>query len=211
MLIKYIEAGPVCTNSYLVYDENSKEAVLVDAPPDSAVIITEYMMKEALELKAVFLTHSHWDHTMDAPVIREKTGAKIYIHKDDEHRLTQPNNYTSIPLPFEIEAFAPNDYYNQGDYLKIGGITFEIRHTPGHTEGGVCIVEHINKTVFTGDTLFNKGVGRVDLPGGDWQTLISSISKKLFTLPDDYVVYCGHGPSTSIAQEKHFNPFLLNN
>jgi len=211
MQIRSIEAGPVATNCYLVYDEVHKEGVLIDAPMESLHLMLPYILDNRIELNAIFLTHSHWDHTIDAPAFKRETGAMIYIHKNDKYRLTNPMEYTSIPLPFSIDAFSPDFYYKHGDVFTVSGITLEIRHTPGHTEGGVCIVEHANRIVFTGDTLFNQGVGRVDLPGGDWQTLIHSINEQIFTLPDNYIVQCGHGPGTSIANEKRFNPFLRNN
>ncbi len=210
MLIKQIEAGPIGTNCYLIHEGAGSEAVLIDAPTEAAFLMMPFIEENNIRLRAVFLTHSHWDHTMDAPEFRRKTGAAVYIHKDDEHRLLKPMEYTSIPVPFEIEPFSADKYYKQGDILKTGNFTFEVRHTPGHSEGGVALVEHVHKSVFCGDTLFNEGVGRVDLPGGNWDTLVSSIKNKLLTLPDDYKVYSGHGPTTSIGHEKKSNPFLLN-
>ncbi|MDQ1266409.1 MAG: hydroxyacylglutathione hydrolase [Bacteroidota bacterium] len=206
-----IEAGPIATNCYVVFDENSSKGVIIDTPPESVDIFTSLAKEKRLTIDAVLLTHSHWDHTADAAELNRRTKAPIFIHKADEYRLIAPMEHTVMTLPFEIEAAFPNNYLKDGALINCGKLTLEVIHTPGHTEGGVCFVERNNKVVFVGDTLFFESIGRVDLPGGSMLTLLDSIKSKLLSLPDDFIVHCGHGPDTTIGYERKNNPFLNGN
>ncbi len=204
------ELGPILTNCYLIIDNSKKRGVVVDCPPDSAYVILDNIKAKEIQLDAILLTHSHWDHFADAMKIKRETDAKIYIHKEDEYRLLSPNDYTYMPLPFDLEPVIIDNYLADGDAIEFGNSEFEIRHTPGHTEGSVCFVNFQDKVVFSGDTLFYLSIGRTDLPGGSTEKIISSIHKELITLPDEFKVYPGHGSMTTIGFERQNNPFLLN-
>lgn len=208
MEIIQIEAGPVATIGYLVYDRESRQGLIIDTPPDSAGEFIKYIDTLGVEVKYIVLTHTHWDHTADCGTIKEHTKAPVLVHKADEYRLLDPMNHTVFFLPFSLEPLTPDKYLNEGDVLKCGCLEFEIIHTPGHTEGCICLVEHNEKTVFSGDTLFQASIGRTDLPGGDSWQIIDSINNKLMRLPDDYIVYAGHGDKTDIGSERRTNPFL---
>lgn len=209
MKIIQITSGPADTNGFLIYDEDTKEAALIDVPPGSADFFTRKINEHNLKLNAIWLTHSHWDHTGDVPKIQEKfADVDLYVHKDDEYRCIEPMKGTKFSLPFKISPCYPNKYFAEGDTVTLGSMTFDILHTPGHTEGSVSLVNNAEKTVFVGDVLFKNGIGRTDLFGGDYKLLISTIRTKLYTLPDDYVVQNGHGMKTTIGAEKVHNPFV---
>ncbi len=208
MEIVPIESGPLMTNCYIVYDDFTRNAVLIDAPPDCTPAVMKIAEERDLVIDAVFLTHSHWDHTMDAALIKEKTGAPVYVHKDDEYRMLEPMKHTMMQLPFDIEPFKPDNYFKHNDNIYCGDIILQVRHTPGHTEGGVCFVEHGRKVVFAGDTILRESIGRVDLPGGDFGTIIKSINELIFTLPGDFKIFPGHGPATTVGHEVENNPFF---
>lgn len=209
MKIYNFEAGPFYTNCYIVFDEKDNTAVVIDAPPDCTENVLAIAKEKNLNIKAILLTHSHWDHTADAPLLKEKTGADVYIHKDDEYRLLDPEKHKIVPIPFDLVSLTPDYYFKDGGEIEFSGLKFEIIHTPGHTEGSVCLLSRDNNLLFSGDTLFNMGVGRTDLPGGSEQTLAKSLKTKLMTLPGDYKAYPGHGPSTMIENERRGNSFIL--
>jgi glyoxylase-like metal-dependent hydrolase (beta-lactamase superfamily II) len=203
MEIKSFECGPLATNCYLIIDgENS---VLIDAPPQSLKVIKKIIEDSNVKLSAVLLTHTHWDHAADADYYKKELGAEVYCAKEDEYRLIDPNLHTVWKLPFEIPVTNADKYLNDGELLKFGGIELKSIFTPGHTEGGFSFVLDSEKSVFTGDTLFCESVGRTDLPGGNQNALVVSIKNKLYSLPDDYKAYPGHGDSSEIGYEKSNN------
>lgn len=208
MNILAIEAGPVATNAYLIVDTESNTAAVVDAPMGSAEWLYEQAQEQGATITALWLTHSHWDHTADIVKLRKLTGAPIYLHPDDEYRLLDPNAHTVFPMPFHFEAAKADAYVQHGDMLHLGSLAFEVRHTPGHTEGSVCFICHEQKAAFVGDSLFAGSVGRTDLPGGNTHTLLASIHRELLSLPDDYTCYAGHMDITTIGEERISNPFL---
>jgi glyoxylase-like metal-dependent hydrolase (beta-lactamase superfamily II) len=208
MTIIPIEAGPVATIGYLVIDKKSKKGAIIDAPLESTTYFDSLITEKKITIEAIILTHSHWDHIADTAKLQRLTGAKVYVHADDKHRLDEPMNHTIIPLPFNIEAVLKYEIINHNDIIKVGNLTFHVVHTPGHTEGGICLIEHEHKAIFAGDTIFNESIGRVDLPGGSMETLLSSIRNELMTLPDSFKIYSGHGPATTIGWERKRNPFL---
>jgi len=210
MEIICVEAGPIMTNCYILADYNNSTAIIVDVAFESADALFEILNKENLRLEGVILTHSHWDHSGDAKLIYDKTGAEIMIHKEDEYRLLNPNEHVVFEIPWKLESIKPHRYLKHLDKLTFGDNEFEVRHTPGHTEGSISLINHKEKQVFAGDTLFNSSIGRTDLPGGSYEKLIRSISEQLMILPDDYQVFPGHGPKTTIGFEKQYNPFLIN-
>jgi hydroxyacylglutathione hydrolase len=209
-----VESGPVATFGYMITDtakgENAKGvAAVIDVPMESTEYFLEIAEQENVTIESIFLTHSHWDHTGDAAKLQRATGAKIYIHPDDEYRMGEPNKYTSIPLPFTIEPCAADGgYFRHGDIISCGAWHLEVRHTPGHTEGGVCFIDHAQRIAFVGDTIFAGSVGRTDMEGGNTEQLLESIRTQLFTLDDTFVALPGHGSHTNIGIERRTNPFL---
>jgi glyoxylase-like metal-dependent hydrolase (beta-lactamase superfamily II) len=202
------ECGPVYTNGYLVYDERSKDALIIDAPQGLWDEISFFVINNNLNIKALLLTHSHWDHVLDCNFIRNKTNANIYIHPKDYNRLEEPNKHTIFHLPINIDPVEDVIFVNDNDNLQFGNLYFNVIHTPGHTEGGVCYYNPYENIIFTGDTLFHKSIGRTDFPGSSLDDLINSIKNKLFILPENTKVYSGHGEITSIGYEKRNNPFI---
>lgn len=203
------ECGPVATNCYLVGDEGSQTAFLIDAPHGAFEPVMRVLDEMSWTLTDLLLTHTHWDHTADCARLLRQTGARVVVHEADLYRLTDPMAHTIWPLPFVIDPVLDAvTIGNEITSLSVGsGKTLEVLHTPGHTEGGICFVEPLAGRVFVGDTLFDGSVGRTDLPGGDMDVLIHSIRTQLFALPDEMVAWPGHGPETSIGQERRTNPF----
>ena len=208
MIIEPVESGPFYTVGYLVADEPGGKAIVVDAPKDSTVSLMRTANRHNVEIELIVNTHGHWDHIADNALLQQRSLATIAIHRLDEPRIIDPKP-VFFQLPFEVPPTKAGRYLEAGDILKVGGLRFEVLFTPGHTEGGICLYERSHKVLFSGDTLFAGSVGRVDLPGGNWDTLVRSIQKELLALPDEVTVYPGHGPSTTIGRERVKNPFLL--
>jgi glyoxylase-like metal-dependent hydrolase (beta-lactamase superfamily II) len=192
-------------NCYILGCENTKEAVVID-PGDDGDQILMALAKSALKVKYLINTHGHFDHVGANKAMKEATNAEIGIHPDDAPMLMELSKSASM-FGLSAENSPPADILlNHGDQLSFGDITLEVIHTPGHSKGGICL--YTKGYLFAGDTLFKSSIGRTDLPGGNFDTLIASIRTKLFALPDDTIVYTGHGPETSIGDEKRMNPFL---
>jgi hydroxyacylglutathione hydrolase len=197
--------GQFVQNCYLVADPARREAVLIDPGEEPQLFLAE-LDTRAWTLTAVWITHAHIDHIMGVAAIREATGVPIYLHPSD--RLL----YDSLPAQGEWMGLRlaapppPDEELRAGQRVTVGGLAFEVRHTPGHSPGSVSFVGH--GAIFGGDVLFNGSVGRTDLPGGDFGTLMGSIQQHFLTLPDSTVVYSGHGPETTIGVERMTNPFL---
>ena len=201
--------GEYETNCYLLRESNkSKDCLLVDIGLKSESLM-DFLFCEKLNPAAVVLTHGHIDHIAGVTKLRcEFPDAKVYIHKLDSEKLTEADSNLSIMTGAAFTA-APADLI-VGDKNKIdeAGIKLEVLHTPGHTPGGICLYSADEGIVFTDDALFADSVGRTDLPGGSMEQLIDSIHRKLLVLPDDTIVYPGHGPATTITREKAHNQFL---
>jgi glyoxylase-like metal-dependent hydrolase (beta-lactamase superfamily II) len=208
MKIIPVESGPVVTLGYLVYDELSRDALIIDVPLGSSDYFINQIKSLNLNLHAVLLTHSHWDHTADCPELRNTTNAPVFIFREDEYRLIDPMGTSIWKLPFNIDPMNADKYLSDKEIINLGTLVFEVINTPGHTEGGACFVFHSDGIVFTGDTLFNMSIGRTDLPGGDYEQLLNSIINRLIILPDDYKVLSGHGEPSTIGFERRNNPFI---
>lgn len=203
MIIKKYVVGDMGNNNYLLIDGN--DAVLIDCTGDIPEL-ESFVKENGAELKAILLTHAHFDHIAGAKKLQEKAGCKVYLHKDDKEILEGTNEFMAmVGLP-EIEIPSIDVYMNDGDKIKVGEVELNVIHLPGHTPGGVGFV--FENKVFSGDTLFLNSVGRTDLPGGDFETLRASIQNKLFTLDANTIVYTGHGAETSIDYEKKYNSFI---
>ena len=195
----------VCdTNSYIVSSDESNTA-LIDAPDNPDYILSE-IEKNNLNLKMILLTHGHFDHVGAVAKLAEKTGCDVYIHEADFPKLLDVDK--SLVTYFGLNEFSPYKqakHFKDGDTISLDELTFKIIHTPGHTSGSVCIT--IDDVMFSGDTLFAGSIGRTDLPDGNSLTMISSL-KKLAGIDKNYIVYPGHMSSTTLDDEKTFNPYM---
>jgi len=200
-----IPNGRLVENCYLVVDEAAGECAVID-PGEEVGLIAERLAATGARPVAIWITHAHVDHVLGVARLRERTGVPVYLHPADrllyDHVAEQAAAFgmAGTPLPAPDRAFA------HGDVVRAGTLPFEVRHTPGHSPGSVALVG--NGVAFTGDVLFQGSVGRADLPGGDFDTLLKSIERELLTLPDGTIVYSGHGPETTIGRERSANPFL---
>ena len=207
MIIETFEAGPVATNGYLVADDQGGKALVIDAPQGVAPLMVEQARKWNTPVGTLVNTHGHWDHVLDNAELVRLTGAKFGIHKDSAPLLSiQQARYFGLDL--EMEPTEPDFFLEEGEPLDVGGLRFEILHCPGHCPGSVVLFERTQRVAFVGDVLFAGSVGRTDLPGGSHETLIRCIREKLLPLGDDVRVLAGHGPVTTIGQERQTNPFL---
>lgn len=194
--------GPIQVNTYLIYEENSKDGILIDVG-GSADEISARIKELNLNIKGIYNTHGHFDHILGAKEIQEKLNIPFYVHIGD--KLFVENLETQMQMYGLGYAQPPqiNGYIDEKTEIKLGNTQIKVIETPGHTEGGVCFL--IDDILFSGDTLFLESIGRTDLPGGDYLTLKQSIKEKLFTLPENTKVYPGHDISTSIKHEKQYN------
>ena len=205
MIINGLVVGPLASNCYIVSPESNKEGMIIDPGAEAAVILKKVSDLE-LDIKYIVLTHGHIDHIGAVKEVKEATGAEVAIHADDAPAL-QGQSFFAEQFGLSFQTPPPPDRLLQGgDSIDIGDLHFLVLHTPGHSAGGICLLGQ--GVLFSGDTLFNFGIGRYDLPGGDYYQLMNSIHTKLMVLPDETAVYPGHGPSTTIGAERQSNPFL---
>ncbi len=208
MEIKRFIYGSCMANSYVLSSEVSKSAVLFDCSGANDKIL-EYIAENQLILKAIFLTHGHFDHISGLYELREKTGARVYIYEAENVFLSDVGlNLADFDDSFKNEKMldTADVLLNDGDTVKIDDLLVEVIHTPGHTTG--CLCYKVGDSLFSGDTLFKQSIGRTDFPTGDYGEEISSIHRKLMVLDDNIKVYPGHGFSTTIGNERRENPYL---
>ena len=205
MKVHAFTVGPLQSNSYLLADEVTREAALFDPGMESEPV-ADVLARERLTVTAIINTHGHFDHVFGNAWFKAKTGAPLLMHRADLD-LVKRLEEQSLYFGFRATPSPPPDrFLEEGDEVRVGGIRLRVLHTPGHSPGGICLVT--DGTAFVGDTLFAGSIGRTDLPGGSAETLLTSIREKLLTLPDDTVIYPGHGPATTIGHERRHNPFL---
>ena len=208
VIFKKLVVGPFASNCYIVGSEETKEGLIID-PGDEAEKILNSVEELGLDIKLLVLTHSHVDHVGALKDVREATGAEVAVHADDAGSLSgQGGSLLSMLMPGLAYPAppSPDRLLKGGDSIDIGELHFTVLHTPGHSAGGICLMGH--GVVFSGDTLFNFGIGRTDLPGGSYDQLLNGIHAKLMALPDETVVCPGHGPDTTVGAERLGNPFL---
>ena len=199
MLIDCITSGPVDTNGYLVADETAGEAMIVDAPLDSAAELLRRVESRRLRVLRIVDTHGHWDHVADNAALVAATGAPLLIHEADAARLAHPASEHQR-LPFTIAPSTPTSFLHEGDVLPLGAYRFQVLHTPGHTPGSCCLYEEDEDLLFSGDTLFDQGMGRTDLAGGDENALYASL-RRLSDLAPSTRFYPGHGSDSTIEDQ----------
>ena len=208
MILKRLVVGPFGSNCYLVGSEANREGMIID-PGDDARQILESVDDLKLDIKSIVITHGHIDHIGVVKEVKEATAAEVCVQADDAHYLSGQGGLIRGMLAPEITypALPSTDrLLKGGDRLDVGDLNFLILHTPGHSAGGICLLGQ--GVVFTGDTLFNYGIGRYDLPDSSYRQLMDSIHTKLMVLPDETIVYPGHGPESTIGAERRGNPFL---
>ncbi len=205
MKVETVVVGALETNCYLVYDEESRQAAVVDPGAEPKKIIS---VIEQLDLHPVMIinTHGHVDHIGANKNIKDTYSIPLLIHSDDRNMLTHALQSGFALMLGAKKSPPPDKFLREGDVLDIGASELKVRHTPGHSPGGIILEG--DQFILSGDTLFNQGVGRTDLPGGDWEQLMVSIKTKIFTLGEDLKVYPGHGPPTTVGEEKNENPYI---
>ena len=189
------------TNCYIVEDEETKETMVIDPGGEADKIIEMLNILEA-QVKYIYLTHCHGDHIGGVKELKERKGGKILAHRNAAENLLDPNISLTTYIGFEGLVIQVDSRVDDGDLIHLGNLEFRVIHTPGHTSGGSCLYCEEEKLLFSGDTLFRGTWGRTDVPTGNFEDVINSITKKLMILPDETIVYPGHGKSTMIREEK---------
>jgi hydroxyacylglutathione hydrolase len=199
--------GPLQCNCSVIGDESTHEAMVID-PGDDISRVLQIIQRHALTVKQILITHGHIDHVGGAMKLKQATGAPILINKNDApqlHMLDMQASWIGMAPPGEVTIDASLE---DGMNFKVGNIEATSMHTPGHTEGSTCIYLPAEKKLIAGDTLFAGSIGRTDLPGGDFEKIMRSLHNRVMALPEDVTVIPGHGPATTIGEEKETNPFL---
>lgn len=210
-MLQVFTFNPFSENTYILVDEQSKEALLFDpgcSNKHECSQLQRWLEQAALKPVRLLLTHAHIDHVLGNAFVFEQYGLQPWMHEKDLPDLQRLVSYAPI---FGIEAQASPEaagWLQHGETLMFGGKEIELRHAPGHSAGSICFVNHTDRYVIGGDVLFAGSIGRTDLPGGNMELLLNSVREQLFTLPDDYTVYPGHGEPTTIGDEKRYNPFF---
>nr|MBN2278912.1 MBL fold metallo-hydrolase [candidate division Zixibacteria bacterium] len=205
MKIETISVSSFETNCYLAWAVDNRACAVID-PGDEDERIIERIDQLGLEPGAILLTHGHADHIGAVGPIKDKYGIPLYIGCGDESMLLSPSANISAYFGHQIICPAADEIVGDGDVFKIGSMSFTVIAAPGHSPGGICYF--IDKYLFCGDTLFRGSIGRTDLPGGDYSQLIESIDRNILTLPDEVICFPGHGPATTVGEERKGNPFL---
>jgi hydroxyacylglutathione hydrolase len=208
MIHKILPVGPLQCNCSIIGDEATHEAMVID-PGDDIEDVLAIIRENKLDVKQIVITHAHIDHVGGAMKLRAQTGAPILLNQNDYALLKMLDvqaTWIGVAAPGEVAIEAS---IADGESLRTGSLTANVLHTPGHTEGSVCLYFPTEKLLIAGDTLFARSIGRTDLPGGSFEKIMSSLRDRVLTLPDETVVIPGHGPRTTIGAEREENPFLV--
>ncbi len=208
MIHEILAVGPLQCNCSIIGDEASKEAIVLD-PGDDVEDVVELLRRHQLSVKQIVITHAHIDHVGGAMKLKRLTGAPILINQNDYALLKMLDvqaGWVGMRPPGQV---AVDHSIGEADRVRVGGLTGTVLHTPGHTEGSICLYFPAEKMLFAGDTLFAGSIGRTDLPGGSYDKIMASLHGPVLSLPDDTIVVPGHGPLTTIGDERETNPFLL--
>ncbi len=205
MILEKLETEPFGSNCYILGAESTKEGLIIDPGADARRILKE-IEDLGIKVKLILVTHAHFDHIGALKIVKEATKVEVAMHAVDASFL-KTRSTAGTMFHIDLKSLpSPDRLLKDGDIIDIGDLHFTVLHTPGHSPGGICLLGE--GVVFTGDTLFNFGIGRYDMPGGNGPQLMESIHTKLMILPDNTVVYPGHGPETTIGAERLWNPFL---
>ena len=207
MIQKALLVGLLEVNCYILGDEETKEAVVIDPGGDEDEIL-EALKSHGLQLKTIIDTHGHFDHVDANQPLKEATGAAIAIHEADAAMLAKPSSEAMFFTGNRLRLSAADVLLKEGDIISFGNYRLKVLHTPGHTPGGISLVMEDSPLVYVGDLLFQGSIGRTDFPGGSFEDLINAVKTKIFPLGDHYTVYSGHGPVTTVGQERKYNPFF---
>ena len=207
MIHEILPVGPLQCNCSVIGDEASREAIVID-PGDEIEQVLALVRKHHLQVKQIVVTHAHIDHVGGAMKLRAATGAPILLNQNDYALLKMLDlqaAWIGVPAPGNVEV---DQSLGQADTVKVGSLSGQVLHTPGHTEGSICLYFAAENKLLAGDTLFAGSIGRTDLPGGSYEKILRSLHDRVLALPDETVVIPGHGPLTTIGEERESNPFL---
>jgi hydroxyacylglutathione hydrolase len=207
MFQRGLTVGLLEVNCYILADEETLEAVVIDPGGDEDEIL-DVLNRHKFKLKYIIDTHGHFDHVDANQPLRDATGAQLAIHEADAQMLSQPSAEAMFFTGNKLRRSEADVLLKEGDVLAFGKYRLKVLHTPGHTPGGISLVLEDHPYVYVGDLLFAGSIGRTDFPGGSFEDLSEAVKSKIFTLGDNYTVYPGHGPVTTVAQERKYNPFF---
>lgn len=211
IVLRGITVGLLQENCYIFGCAETGVGVIID-PGDNASAILRLVDQAGLSIDKILNTHAHLDHVMAVNDVKLATGAHFYLHEADLQTLHEVPERALLWLDSEVEPIDdPDGFLTHGEIIDVGNQQLEVRFTPGHAPGHVVFIHHPSRIVVAGDTLFQGSIGRFDLPGADGPTLLASIREQLLSLPDDYVIYPGHGPATNVGTERVHNPFVGQN
>jgi hydroxyacylglutathione hydrolase len=209
MIHKILPVGPLQCNCSIIGDEGTHEAMVID-PGDEIDDILQIVEQHRLKVKQIVITHAHIDHVGGAMKLKKLTGAPILLNQNDQALLKMMDVQAAWVGMMPPGKIAIDQSVKDADRLRVGNLDATVMHTPGHTEGSICLYFPAEQKLIAGDTLFAGSIGRTDLPGGSFDKIMDSLKGRVLALPDDTIVFPGHGPETTIGEERESNPFLIN-